>query len=59
MERSVLLFHTFLLTLIYISQQHFVDGQCILSKEGTTQGNLLAMAMYPIGTHAAFDQQTA
>ena len=42
---------THILTNTYRNNSHlFVDRQCILSKEGTTQGDLLAMAMYAIGT---------
>ena len=42
---------THILTNTYRNNSHlFVDGQCILSKEGTTQGDPLAMAMYAIGT---------
>ena len=42
---------THILTNTYRNNSHlFVDGQCILSKEGTTQGDPLAMAIYAIGT---------
>ena len=42
---------THILTNTYRNNSHlYVDGQCLLSEEGTTQGDPLAMAMYAIGT---------
>ena len=40
------------------NSQLFVDGQCIHSKEGTTQGDPLAMAINVRHRDPAFDPQT-